>query len=122
MSETQDLWEVVKKQVRPLHQAGVKPQKTYPVLNVQPRCKVPYQLDLHGLTVQEAFLQTKHFLNTHFQNQTKNVQIICGKGQGKAGLIKSEIAFWLEQESDKIASFTWQNDGGAVRICLRKKK
>ena len=122
MSETKDLWECLKQQVRPLHHAGAKPQHGYPILNVQPHYSLPRQLDLHGLTLQEAFIKVKAFIRSHFENQTKTIHIICGKGRGNSGLIKNEIGFWLEQENDKITSFTWQNDGGAVRICLRKKK
>ena len=122
MKKDNELWEEIKQNIQPLNKTKIRWERRFYPLSVTQNSSASYQLDLHGMTLQQAFEQTMHFIDFHFQKQTKQIQVICGKGIGNSGAIKKELAFWLEQKKDQIASFTWQNDGGAVCIYLRRKK
>lgn len=50
----------------------------------------PEILDLHGMTVQQAFNKTNSFLRRHFDLRNKMVTIITGKG----GKINEEFVHW----------------------------
>lgn len=74
----------------------------------------PLCLDLHGLTVQDAYDRTRAFLS---HSSASVVTVITGR----SGIIRAEFPHWLDGFPE-VASFGEQNGGGAFRIVLRKKK
>lgn len=92
---------------------------------VRPEVKeLPYMLDLHGQTVQDAFDKTLLFLAQHHRAGHREVLIITGKGTMGEGLIKKEFDGWMNHDKVQkyICSYQWQNRGGAVKIKLKKGK
>ncbi len=83
-----------------------------------------FLLDLHGLTVQQAFDATLNFLDRHYRVGSKEVLIITGRGTTGQGLIKKEFDGWLRhpQIQKYVRTSVWQNRGGAVKVSLKKKK
>lgn len=73
----------------------------------------PNVIDLHGLTVQEAYVRTKEFLS---RGSANTVTVITGK----SGVIRAEFPVWLAG-FDKVASYREQNGGGAFEITLHKQ-
>ena len=122
MNKDNALWDEIKQEIQPLKKNKIRWERKFYPLSVAQENTPSYQLDLHGLTLQQAFEQTMRFIDIHFQHQTNHIQIICGKGTENSGVIKKELEFWLDQKKGQISSFTWQNDGGAVCIYLRRKK
>ncbi len=82
------------------------------------------ELDLHGLTIQEAYETTKRFLRFHQKRGSLKVHVITGKGFNSPGLIKKEIEFWLETPDFRglISSYEWKNGGGSLLIMLKRIK
>lgn len=86
-------------------------------------------LDLHGKTLDVAFVQFVNFINSSYDNGKRNVLVITGKGnpEKNTGVIKQNFYSWLNHESvsDKIlyVNFALLKDGGdgAFYILLRKK-
>lgn len=76
------------------------------------------KLDLHGLTVQTAFLQTNNFIENHYILRTKEIVIVCGKGDK----IAYELPFWC-QNNQYVRSVTPIKDAvgehGAYLLKLR---
>ena len=119
----EDLWEEVKKTVKPVKRrvkrdlpkrlrvvrGAPKPQKTI--------------LDLHGLTIQEAFETSQKFIGKARRAGLKEITIITGRGTTGKALIKNEFEGWLDNPtiSPHIRTHTWQNKGGAIKISLKKK-
>ena len=51
-----------------------------------------FSLDLHGMSIQQAFTATNIFVEEHRINGSKSVIIISGK----SGKIADELPFWIE--------------------------
>jgi DNA-nicking Smr family endonuclease len=51
-----------------------------------------YSLDLHGLTIQQAFNATRQFLEEHNINGSRSAVIVTGKG----GKISDELPAWTK--------------------------
>ena len=51
-----------------------------------------FSLDLHGMTIQQAFNATKLFVEEHRINGSKSFIVI----PGKSGKIAEELPFWIE--------------------------
>lgn len=129
MNKDEALWQAFAKTIKPLSKK--KRQESLKV-SLPPRLKVrraespllSYTLDLHGLTVNEAYKALKHFLMRHQHAHSKKVTVITGRGLFSPGAIKNEIEFWLDTPSfeDTIKSYTWKNGGGALDIELKKEK
>ncbi len=107
MSDNGDKWwNAVKSTVTPLSSIGRRKRAPKPVVEVVPRT-----LDLHGMTVQQAYEATMEFVN---QSDGK-INIITGK----SGQINREFPRWLESNG-RINSM---NDaGGSFGIVLGNRK
>ena len=82
-------------------------------------------LDLHGLTIEEAYQTLRRFLTVHVRENSKVITIITGKGSpGKEGLIHHEIQNWLDTPffKSKINEVRWLNGGGALELRLKRNK
>lgn len=123
-----DEWDALKKTVKPLKNQRVKNEcpKIFQRLRITviPSRPVSYVLNLHGMSVSEAYHATCRFIEKHSQRGSKTVTIITGKGLKRVGQIKQEMPLWLETPffQQKIRSFSWKNDGGAIDIILKKVK
>ncbi len=122
-----ELWEQLKQTVEPLRQnADTEQPKLPPRLRVSKTEVIELidTLDLHGLTIQQAFELLKHFLFVHERAGSKSVIVITGKGFKTPGKIKSEFMLWMDTPffKEKIREIKWMNDGGAVTLFLRRKK
>ncbi len=122
------LWESIKRTLRPLSlNKAIEPHPMPKRLKVHP---VPERtlmmtLDLHGLTVEEAYQTLRRFLMVHQRENSKVVAIITGKGSPKKeGLIHHEIQNWLDTPffKSKINEMRWLNGGGALEIRLKRNK
>ena len=83
------------------------------------------QLDLHGLTVEDAYQTLRRFFMVHLRENSKVITIITGKGSPeKEGLIHHEIQNWLDTPFFKqnINEIRWLNGGGALEIRLKRNK
>ncbi len=121
------LWEEYIKKVKPLFKGTNNVIPTVPpCLRVHraERGNIKYELDLHGLTLEEAYQTVKLFFTIHVHHNTQKIRIITGKGIQGTGKIKNEISLWLETPffRDKIRELKWLNDGGVLEILLRRKK
>ena len=122
------LWESIKRTLRPLSlNKAIEPHPMPKRLKVHP---VPERtlmmtLDLHGLTVEEAYQTLRRFLMVHQRENSKVITIITGKGSPqKEGLIHHEIQNWLDTPffKSKINEMRWLNGGGALEIRLKRNK
>ena len=118
----EQLWEEVKKTVKPV-KCRVKRDtpKRLRVVRCAPKA-LQTILDLHGLTVQEAFETSQKFIGKARRAGLKEITIITGRGTTGKALIKNEFEDWLENPklSPHIRTHTWQNRGGAIKITLKK--
>ncbi len=84
------------------------------------------ELDLHGMTVNDAEIALKRFLFYCLQNQYRCVRIIHGKGLGskdKKPVIKNHLNRWLQKNGSILAFCSARPvDGGtgAIYVLLRK--
>ena len=116
-----ELWENIKKSVKPLAKKQVAKHLYFHRIPVQYGIMLPYSLDLHGYTVQEAYIKLKSFVLHHIENKTNYIIVITGKGSlNKESLIHKEIENWLDNGFFKkyVKSFEWLNGNGAIRIYL----
>ena len=89
---------------------------------------VQAQLDLHGMTSDEARMNLVAFLNACKKNGHRCIRIIHGKGLGSKNrepVLKIKVRNWLMQR-DEILAFTQARQvdggGGAVVVLLKSGK
>ena len=118
------LWDDVKASVKPVKRRVKRdlPKRLRVVRGVPKPPKTI--LDLHGLTVQEAFESTNTFIQRARRAGFKEIIVITGRGTTGKALIKNEFEGWLDHPKFKsnIRAHAWQNRGGAVKIELKKFK
>ena len=123
------LWDEIKKTIKPLTGKGIVHlfhKEVPPRLRVRriPAPEISYSLNLHGMTVANSYEAVKKFIIRHQSLGSKKITIITGKGLKRVGAIKKEIVLWFDTPvfKDKIASYTWKNDGGALDVVLKRIK
>ncbi|MDR0423648.1 MAG: Smr/MutS family protein [Rickettsiales bacterium] len=90
--------------------------------------RVDRHLDLHNLTLDEAFFETKKFIDNCYYSNERNLLIVTGKGLHSTDrrTIKTEIKEWIKIKSlsNKIIAYNKapKNLGGDGAICLILKK
>lgn len=115
------LWNEVKNKTIPIIKNLIHDQPTHH-LKVSYKTFLPYILDLHGYTIQEAYNKLNAFIDKHIIYKTKYITVITGKGSyTKEGLIHKEIENWLSTKvfNTKIKNFEWINGNGALKIFLK---
>lgn len=122
-----DDWERFVQTIKPLKGKADRYVDSVPprlIVRKAPPKTLLYELDLHGATVEEAYQMVKRFFALHCQNESRQITIITGKGLKGTGKIKNEIMLWLETPvfKDNIRETHWLNDGGVIRITLKRKK
>lgn len=124
--EDLETWESFIQSVSPLKKEPHHSLEPIKRLRIKPRPVriIQHIVDLHGLTLQEAYDCVLKFVTVHFLMGSKNISIITGKGLYSDGKIKNEIEYWFDTPvfKDKIRSYSWINAGGTVRIDLKKIK
>jgi len=121
-----DIWKSVIENVKPLH---VDNKYTYikPVNKTKLKKEIEYisyELDLHGYSVQEAYENILDFIKKHYENKSKYITIITGKGTDKKeGLIHKEIINWFDTDEFilYIKNYEWINNNGALKIWLKSR-
>lgn len=93
--------------------------------------EINQKIDLHGMTLEEAFIKLKSFLLMAQEENQKCVIAICGLGKTEnfefTGKIKNNIEHWLEgfKKSGIVGNYVTaeKNRGGegAYRIYLKNK-
>ena len=101
------------------------------------KTKVGARIDLHGFTVDEAFLKVRDFILSSYNAGARSVIIVTGKGRlaideagfvHKTGKLRKELANWLNHSDIRpyVLSFTeaMAKDGGegAFYVYLKKRK
>ena len=112
----QAIWSQVTKDVRPLGQAPVAPSEGLPCITVsEPRSPVySPRMDLHGVTVHEAFGMVQDHIYQGAQNGYKRLTIITGR----SGQINQELPRWLERNS-YVRSVTQLPNGGSWEVTIK---
>ena len=82
-------------------------------------------VDLHGLTIMEAFTRIRNLLTKGIERNLRTVIIIHGKGEyaKPKALLKSYVAFWLKKMPEVLAYHTampYHGDKGATYVLLKK--
>jgi len=121
-----DIWKSVIENVKPLY---VDNKYTYikPVNKTKLKKEIEYisyELDLHGYSVQEAYENILDFIKKHYENKSKYITIITGKGTDKKeGLIHKEIINWFDTDEFilYIKNYEWINNNGALKIWLKSR-
>ena len=122
------LWESIKRTLTPLFRNRVQEPVPFPKrlrVHAAPKRELLSVLDLHGLTVEQAYQTLRQFLVLHVRARSKTFTVITGKGsKTREGLIHHEMAGWLDTPffKNKIRSYEWLNGGGAIKILLKKEK
>lgn len=80
------------------------------------------EIDLHGMSVDEALSNTENFLYSEQHNGTEAVRLICGRGSGK---LHKELCDWLsisKKSANLVEDFTQSNQphqqGGVILVSL----
>lgn len=87
--------------------------------------KILENLDLHGLTREEARQQLSAFLGACIQKNYRCVRIIHGKGlssKNREPVLKTQVGNWLMQRADVLAFCQARPEdggGGAVLVLLK---
>lgn len=121
-----DIWKSVIENVKPLH---VDNKYTYikPVNKTKLKKEIEYisyELDLHGYSVQEAYENILDFIKKHYENKSKYITVVTGKGTDKKeGLIHKEIINWFDTDEfiSYIKNYEWINNNGALKIWLKSR-
>lgn len=111
--KSKTLWKKVTATVNPLDgPRSPRPRPDVPFVE-------PNTLDLHGMTIQEAWRRTRKFLygNGNQKDGHKTVTIITGK----SGDIRREFLDWLDRIST-VKSAEELNGGGAFLIKLKRSE
>jgi len=91
--------------------------------------RVDYELDLHGLTKDEALENLGRFVTGAYNRGQKGVLVITGKGNNSPGepVLRSAVAAWLRDAGkgmviEFVQAPKEMGGGGAFVVFLREKK
>ena len=74
------------------------------------------KLDLHDLTLEEAYDEFNEFINKAYSDNIRKVEVITGK----SGQIRREFPYWSENSHQiKYHEMSWH--GGSFVIKIEKK-
>jgi len=116
-SDEQDLWSRVTQDVAPLGESSAVPVDGAPYFKVPVVRNAVFhpKIDLHGLTIQEAYSTVLDHIANGALLGYKRLTIVSGK----SGQINIELPKWAERHS-AVRSVEPFNGGGAWEICLKK--
>jgi DNA-nicking Smr family endonuclease len=112
-----NLWSQLTKDVTPLAKGSVSPIQGIVRLPAAHALRIEFSpcVDLHGVTIHEAYQVVKDHINEGIQNGYRHLTVITGK----SGQINLELPKWLNSDS-RIRSIAPKNGGGAWNIWLKK--
>lgn len=88
--------------------------------------RIDAELDMHGMTVDEARLALTDFLKHCLANAARCVRIVHGKGHGslnKLPVLKNKVNSWLRQRDEVLAfSSARPDDGGTGALYVLLKR
>lgn len=85
------------------------------------------RIDLHGMTLAQAYGAVQVFLAESYASGVRRVEIVTGKGSGESGSLRYEVPRWLEVQpwASRISSVspapTRQGGVGALRVVFKKR-
>lgn len=81
-------------------------------------------LDLHGYTEDTAYMAISQLLASNYQNGSKDVTIITGKGKGGIGILRRLVPYWLDTSlSGYVRSYNFDpKNTGQLIVHLQKRK
>ena len=114
--QERELWSRITKDVAPLDRSPVSPLEPLPITRVSAPRSVPQGpvLDLHGLTLHDAFVQSKAHIENAY-GRFRYVVIITGL----SGQIHDEFPSWVTGHR-LVRSINSLRGGGAWEIWLKK--
>jgi DNA-nicking Smr family endonuclease len=89
------------------------------------------QLDLHGMTQQQAHVALTFFIEASFEARKRCVLVITGKGlksDESVGVLRSAVPRWLNEDPDRSLvlafSYATPKDGGegALYVMLKRRR
>ena len=90
------------------------------------RLAIDSQIDLHGLSQNQAHTQLTRFLLSASARGDRTVLVITGKGKAGQGVLRSQLPVWLKQPPlDRLIiaiDHAVQRDGGAGAYYIRLKR
>jgi hypothetical protein len=109
------IWKQVTESILPLVFGSVAPV----MRPVAPSLRETFRqtLDLHGLTLAQAHIETQRFVVAAQQHGAKSVVIITGL----SGPIRREFPLWVENLTP-VRGLQALNGGGAFRLHLTRRK
>lgn len=112
----QDLWGRATQDVTPLGKAPVRAAEGLPRVRVSEPRTMEYdpRLDLHGVTVHEAFGKVQEHIYQGVQNAYRKVMIITGR----SGQINQEMPRWLEK-NPRVRSVKQMPNGGSWEVAIK---
>lgn len=91
--------------------------------------RIDLQLDLHGLTKDEALENLDRFVKGAYNRGQKGVLVITGKGNNSSGepVLKGAVAAWLREHgkgmvSEFVQAPSEMGGSGAIVVFLKEKK
>ncbi len=85
-------------------------------------------LDLHGMTRERAHIALNNFIRSHYEQGSRGLLIITGKGEKGQGVIRYELPHWLNAGDIRplIVAFNpakpHHGGQGAFYVLLRRKR
>ncbi len=113
----QQLWCQFTQDVQPLKKTGVVPvSMTKSITHAKPHPHVHHTLDLHGMTLAQAYQAVQHHVQQGVHAYAY-VTIITGK----SGIMQGELPDWV-RNMQGIRMCESINGGGAFRISFKKTR
>lgn len=111
-----ELWARVCQGTRVLGEASVSPTEGQYSMRVSEPRTVDYdpRMDLHGVTVHEAFALVQEHVYQGYQQGYKRLTIITGR----SGQINQELPRWLER-NPRVRSVTQMPNGGSWEVLIK---
>lgn len=81
-------------------------------------------LDLHGHTEDTAYMAISQLLASNYQNGSREVTVITGKGKGGIGILRRLVPHWLDTSlSGYVRSYNFDpKNTGQLIVHLKKEK
>jgi DNA-nicking Smr family endonuclease len=84
-------------------------------------------LDLHGMSVQHAFMALSAFLHAAQADCIRCVEIVTGRGSARGtGVLRRELPHWMNRPDLRPlllgAAYPHPSNPGAVRLLLRRRR
>jgi DNA-nicking Smr family endonuclease len=81
-------------------------------------------IDLHGYSEDSAYMAVSQMIATNYQNGSKEITIITGKGRNSVGILRRLVPYWLDTTlSHYVRSYNFDpKNAGQLIVMLKKEK